>query len=95
MMSEPTPAEQELIDSIAAALAGRCFDTTTILAAAETDFRLAAALDVLIPAGNRNGPRLRSRRARHVLTEMAERDLFDIDRLGWWHVRASSPDGGL
>ena len=85
-MSEPTPAEQELIDSIAAALAGRCFDTTTILAAAETEPRLAAALDVLVPAGSRNG-RLRSRRARHVLTEMAERDLFDVDRLGWWRLR--------
>ncbi len=86
-MSELTPAEQELMDSLAVALAGRCFDTTIILIAAETDPRLAAALDGVIPVGKYNGPRLRTRRARHVLEGMAERDLFDIDRFGWWRLR--------
>jgi hypothetical protein len=90
-MSELTPAETELVNALAAALAGRCFDTTTILIAAETDSRLAAALDVLVPVWNPNrrrqhGPRLRSRRARSVLTELAER-VFDIDEFGWWRLR--------
>lgn len=93
-MSELTPAEQELMDSLAMTLAGRCFDTTIILIAAETDPRLAAALDALIPAGKRSGPRMRARRARRVLEEMAERrNLFDIDRFGWWHLRLAK--GGV
>jgi hypothetical protein len=85
-MNELTPAENELINAIAAVFAGRGFDTTTILIAAETESRLAAAVDAIIPVGKRNGPRLRVRRARRVLTEIAER-LFDIDNFGWWRLR--------
>jgi hypothetical protein len=85
-MGELTLAEQEMIDAIAAAFAGRCFDTSSIMGAVQTNPRLDAALSGIIPPARRNGPRLRERRARRALTQMAARNLFTTDWQGWWRL---------
>jgi hypothetical protein len=91
---EMTPEEKELVAAIVAALAGRSFDTTTNLAIVETDRRLTAALDALVPVGKYNSSRLRYRRIHRALEALADRNMFDVDRFGWWSIRGLAIHAG-
>jgi hypothetical protein len=86
-MNALTPAEMELMGAIAATAASRRFDTTTLILAAQTDQRMAAALDMLVPPRKYISPRRRSLKIRRILKAMADRNLFAVDYFGWWSLR--------
>jgi hypothetical protein len=88
-----TSRAQHLRDALVAAFGDRPFDATRVAWVAEDDPTLAAAIEAATPhCRYRSGPkrgRYHIEAIRHTLQRLA-RQHFNVDRHGFWTIKAST-----